>query len=1128
MRLKKAIVIFISLITIGVVFMLYTLNDLEMPTRKSLAEDDIANNKWLHFEDKIKHLEDDLNKHHNAVYEIKEAVKNLMRSSSFKRNLVPFDVKTKLQVVSEFKYDNTCPFQINMKPKTVIQMLDLYENLNFDNMDGGVWKQGWRIEVDEKQWNRRNKLKVFVVPHSHNDPGWIKTFEDYYATQTKHILDNMLVKLPEDSRRKFIWAEVSFFSLWWDELKEDDRYQVERLIRNNQLEIVTGGWVMNDEANSHWQSILNQLTDGHQWLKKNLNYTPVSHWSIDPFGLSLTQPMLLKNMGLKNMLIQRVHYSVKKQLASTKMLEFRWRQLWDNKGDTEILTHMMPFYSYDIPHTCGPDPKICCQFDFKRLPNHGFTCPWRIPPQVITEKNVAERAELLLDQYRKKSRLFNTNVVLAPLGDDFRYDHPTEWDVQYNNYQKLFDYMNSNVKLNVQAQFGTLTDYFNELRKNRKISDFPTLSGDFFTYADRDDHYWSGYYTSRPFYKRMDRILLAYVKAAESIYTLTSISNKPGADWISNETTGIEKILTTSRHALSLFQHHDGITGTARNHVVIDYAEKMRSAIRGCQQVVQLCAHVLLNGFRNETPDKEAVYYNIADGGASQDGHYEIIIGYPEISSKKIVVYNSLTFSRREVVTFYISTPFVEVRDSEGNRIKCQLSPIFEYGPSMSQTKYQLSFASNVPPLSLTAYTINALLETDVPSETVFSAVTILNHYGEIKPPVGFRPEVTAAPKEFSLQNGRVVASFGKLGLLKSMKIDGKIYPVHLDFAKYGVAVRKNSETSGAYLFVPDGEAVPVPAENVVVNVIEGPIVSSVSVQLPYVRHTAVLYNTTGGDGLGIELHNLVDITKTRNFELVMRLSTNINSSDEFYTDDNGYQILKRKRFKKLPLQANYYPIPTMAYIEDAATRLTITTATPLGCSSLTPGRIEVMLDRRLNQDDNLGLGQGVQDNRPIEHVFRILIETKRDNCETGSKQHPAGFSSIAAHVTSQTLLNPLVKLSKSIDDDSESISGGYRLIDDFGIDYSMPVIKSNVRFGDRNYFGIVVFRRYLDVCFDDEDILRRFRLSDGSVSLEKLVPENRRKYLRKATLSFLRLENLVGNEKSIELCPMEMRAFVF
>ncbi len=89
-----------------------------------------------------------------------------------------------------------------------------------------------------------------------------------------------------------------------------------------------------------------------------LGVVPKSGWAIDPFGYSPTMTYLLHNSGVEFMVIQRGHYHIKKHLARIKGLEFRWVQEWDRGYDSNVFCHLMPFYIYDIPHTCGPDPKV--------------------------------------------------------------------------------------------------------------------------------------------------------------------------------------------------------------------------------------------------------------------------------------------------------------------------------------------------------------------------------------------------------------------------------------------------------------------------------------------------------------------------------------------------------------------------------------------------------------------------------------------------------------------------------------------------------------------------------------------------------------------------------------------------
>ncbi|XP_012875838.1 PREDICTED: alpha-mannosidase 2 [Dipodomys ordii] len=1142
MKLSRQFTVFGSAIFCVVIFSLYLMLDrghLDYP-RSPRREGSFPQGQLSMLQEKIDHLERLLAENNEIISNIRDSVINLSESveDGPKSSQGNFSHGAGSRLTSSqlfFKVDpNDCLFASQKgSHHPDVQMMDVYSLIPFDNPDGGVWKQGFDIKYEADEWDTE-PLQVFVVPHSHNDPGWVKTFNDYFRDKTQYIFNNMVLKLKEESSRKFMWSEISYLSKWWDIIDVPKKEAVKSLLQNGQLEIVTGGWVMPDEATAHYFALIDQLIEGHQWLEKNLGVKPRSGWSIDPFGHSPTMAYLLNRAGFSHMLIQRVHYAVKKHFAFHKTLEFFWRQNWDLGSVTDIFCHMMPFYSYDIPHTCGPDPKICCQFDFKRLPGGRYGCPWGVPPEAISSDNVQSRARMLLDQYRKKSKLFRTKVLLAPLGDDFRYSEYTEWDLQFRNYEQLFNYMNSHPQFKVKIQFGTLSDYFDALDKaaaterTKDPSIFPVLSGDFFTYADRDDHYWSGYFTSRPFYKRMDRIMESHLRTAEILYY---IALKQAQKYKINKflSSTYYTSLTEARRNLGLFQHHDAITGTAKDWVVVDYGTRLFQSLIALEKIIGDSAFLLLlkdkNMYKSYSSD---TVLEMDSQQKSQDSlPSKKIIELSTSEPRYLVVYNPLEQERKSVVSVYVNSPTVQVLSYSGQPIEAQVSAVWNDAHTISQTAYKISFLAHTPPLGLKVYKILQSKSTNshLADYVIYNADVKENGIFNLK-------NMANAMDSISLENFFIALWFDGYGLMKRMrtKDDGKDHEIRVQFFWYGTTNKRDK--SGAYLFLPDGKAQPyVSLHPPLVRVTYGMIYSELTCYFDHVAHTVRLYNVQGIEGQSVEVSNIVDIRDVHNREIVMRISSKINNQNRFYTDLNGYQIQPRRTMDKLPLQANVYPMTTMAYIQDADYRLTLLSAQSLGVSSMSSGQIEVFMDRRLMQDDNRGLGQGVHDNKITANLFRILLE-KRSVVNMEEEKIPVSYPSLLSHITSSFLNHPvfpMVVKEKFSSPTFELLSEFRLLVSSLPCDVHLVhlrTIQSKVGSGYSDEAALILHRKGFDCRFVTRGTGLVCPTTQGKVLVQKLFNKFTVESLIPSSLSLMYSPPEAQNISEINLNPMEISTF--
>lgn len=102
--------------------------------------------------------------------------------------------------------------------------------------------------------------------------------------------------------------------------------------------------------------------------------------------------------------------------------------------------------------------------------------------------------------------------------------------------------------------------------------------------------------------------------------------------------------------------------------------------------------------------------------------------------------------------------------------------------------------------------------------------------------------------------------------------------------------------------------------------------------------------------------------------EVISRFTTNINSSNVFYTDSNGREMVKRVvNYRetyifdnKEKVAGNYFPITSKIAIKDEKSKINFAVLNDRsqGGSSLESGVVELMVHRRLKQDDGYGVDE--------------------------------------------------------------------------------------------------------------------------------------------------------------------------
>ncbi|CAO1353625.1 unnamed protein product [Diamesa tonsa] len=801
-----------------------------------------------------------------------------------------------------------------------------------------------------------NMLNVHIVAHTHDDVGWLKTVDQYYygskgsiqKAGVQYILDSVIQALLRDPEKKFVYVETAFFTKWWKEQTDSLKEQVKMLVNEGRLEFIGGAWSMNDEATTHYQSIVDQFTWGLRFLNDTFGECgrPRVGWQIDPFGHSREQASLFAQMGYDGLFIGRLDYQDKLNRLQQKTPEMVWKGS-SSLGNTDLFTGVL-FNNYGPPNgycfdiLCDDEPIIDDRFS--------------------PDYNVDSRVDGFISTMKTIQKSYQSNNLLLTMGEDFNFQSAQMW---FKNLDKLIKYTNLRQKngSKVNLFYSTPSCYLKSLHEANLT--WTTKTDDFFPYASDPHAFWTGYFTSRPTLKRFERTGNHFLQVCKQLSAFAKVpENHYGPH------------LNLLREVMGIMQHHDAVAGTEKQHVANDYSRMLNQAMRACGANTKSS----LNQFvTDKVPVPLKMNYH-SRKAQTQNWEFEfksclqLNISMCDVTEQSeqfmVTVYNPLAHATYQHVRFPVEGTNYEVRDYRGIDVVSQIVPIpmsvtkLNYRKSLSQ--YELIFqADEVPAVGYKSYMVSRVAGQ---SGNSFKAPEVLHYTSRERRDIETFENVVIGNKNLNV-------SFDANGLLSEITIDGVTNKLSQNFVFYEGAVGDNREfknrSSGAYIFRPAaGKAETLIAKEATIQVVKGDLVDEVhQIFNEWLSQVVRVYKTENY----IEFEWLVGaipIEDGAGKEIVSRFYTVMDTQGTFFTDSNGREILQRKRNYRETwtidlnetVAGNYYPINTKIAIEDKINRLAVLTDRAQGGGSIYDGTIELMVHRRLLHDDAFGVAEALNE----------------------------------------------------------------------------------------------------------------------------------------------------------------------